>query len=631
MRLAFWSSDASGTREVGGCHGHPLPIIGVHVTTNDEKSTLCGPLAYEAERRRHVLVRVEWAAMLALGPIALAVPLNLWAFPDTVAPRLVLLGVIGIICMAGLALTRIRAAAAHPDAIAVAFVLAVAVCTGRLILQSPEDLDVFVGVVAASMLTTALFFPWTGRVQLIVSLAIGAGYMWLLSAGSFTTSRIANVMIALFDGIFLSVIGAYTLDQQRRATFEEREQATALAAQREQLLEVGHELNEVLDTPELCRRIVRRGRVLVAADACALVLIDSEQGTVRTAAIDGDPLPAFPQILEREAAASTDHPFFRELSRHSWVEIPSGGPLDRMEPELRERFGVHRLLLVPVRRDAAFIGYLAFVQLRPAPPFTAAQQRLAAGLTQLSAVALANARLVAALQSANQVKSEFVSTMSHELRTPLGVIMGYTEILEDGDPGLRRDAILRIKRSSMELLEMIEETLNLNRLESGRDVPVIEPVAMPAFWDELASELAALPRAAAVVLRFDPVPDGVVATDRRKLRIVVKNLIGNALKFTATGEVVASCRIDADGCTIAVRDTGIGIAARDLPVIFEMFRQADSSDRRAYGGVGLGLHIVQRLVRQLDGRVDVESAPGVGSTFRVVLPPSAIVSARAAA
>ena len=599
------------------------------MTTNDEKSTLSGPLAYEAERRRHVLLRVEWAAMLALGPIALAVPLNLWAFPDTVAPRLVLLGVIGIICLSGLALTRIRAAAAHPDAIAVVFVLAVAVCTGRLILESPEDLDVFVGVVAASMLTTALFFPWTGRVQLIVSLAIGAGYTWLLSTGHFATGRIANVMIALFDGIFLSVIGAYTLDQQRRATFEEREQAAALAAQREELLEVGHELNEVLDTPELCRRIVRRGRILVGADACALVLIDSEQGSVRTAAIDGDRPAGFPEILEREATASADHAFFQELSRHAWVEIPSGGPLDRIEPELRGRFGVHRLLLVPVRRDDAFIGYLAFVQVRPAAPFTAAQQRLAAGLTQLSAVALANARLVAALQCANQVKSEFVSTMSHELRTPLGVIMGYTEILEDGDPSLRRDAIIRIKRSSMELLEMIDETLNLNRLESGRDVPMIEPVAMPAFWGELASELAALPRAAEVALRFDPAPDAVVATDRRKLRIVVKNLVGNALKFTAAGEVVASCRIDADGCTIVVRDTGIGIAAQDLPVIFEMFRQADSSDRRAYGGVGLGLHIVQRLMRQLDGRVEVESTPGQGSTFRVVLPPSAIVSARA--
>jgi signal transduction histidine kinase len=448
----------------------------------------------------------------------------------------------------------------------------------------------------------------------------------------FTTGRVMNVMIALFDGIFLSTIGAFTLDDQRRTTFDEREQAASLAAQREQLLEVGHELNEVLDVTELGRRIVKRGRLLLDAESCALVLVDPATGAIRTTAIDGDLPPAFRAILDREATGSVKQPFFQELRRHGWVEIPGGGPLDALADELRERYGLRRLLLVPVQREGAFLGYLAFFQLRPAPAFTAAQHRLAAGLAQLSAVALANARLVAALQRADQVKNEFVSTMSHELRTPLGVIMGYTEILEDGDPSLWPDAIARIKRSSAELLQMVQETLDLNRLESGRDVAVIEPLTVKPFWDELAAELTPLPRAAGVALRFEPAPDAVVASDRRKLRVVVKNLITNALKFTSTGEVAASIRVNAETCTIVVRDTGIGIAEKDLPVIFEMFRQADSSDRRAYGGVGLGLHIVQRFVAQLGGRVDVVSKPGAGSTFRVVLPASAaLTSTRSAA
>jgi signal transduction histidine kinase len=622
MRLAF----VAGIRPTGAPPRRTAAPAGVDMTTDGEKATLT---PYEVERRGQMLARVQWAAMLALGPILLAVPLNVWAFPESVAPRLLLLAVVAVLCTVGLVATRIRLLAAHPDAIAVSFVLAIAVCTGRLILESPEDLDVFVGVVAASMLTTALLFPWSGWTQLAVSLAIALGYSWLFFSIPFGAGRIANVMIALVDGVFLSVIGASTLAEQRRTTFEEREQAAALAAQREQLLDVGHELNEVLAGAELAERIVRRGRALVGVDSCALVLVDPAQDAVRTAAIDGEMPSAFEAILAREATASTAQPFFQELQRQTCIEIP-GGPLDGVAPELRARYGLVRLLLVPVQRESAFIGYLAFVQLRDAGPFTAAARRLAIGLAQLSAVALANAHLVDALQHANRFKSEFVSTMSHELRTPLGVIMGYAEILEDGDPSLWADAIARIKRSSAELLEMIEETLNLNRLESGRDVPVFDAVAVRTFWDELATELAALPRADGVVLRFEPPPDATITTDRRKLRIIVKNLVGNALKFTATGEVVAECQLGDEGCTIAVRDTGIGIAPENLPVIFEMFRQADSSDRRAYGGVGLGLHIVQRLVTQLGGRVEVESTVGRGTTFRIILPAAVASTSRAA-
>jgi signal transduction histidine kinase len=627
MRIAFASRVAawpSRPPRTGGGSG-------ALVTSSGENSTISVPASYEAERRRLVLSRLRSLAMLALGPIALAVPLNLWVFTDTAGRRIALLGAVAVVCGSSLVLTRMRAVARWPDALAIGFVLAVATVTGRLLLESPEDLDVFVGVVAVSMVTTALFVPWRGRSQLVASLAMAAGYCWLLTWTELDIARTANVMIALFDGVFLSVVGAYALDAQRRATFDEREQAAELAEQRELLLDVGHELNQAVDGTDLAPRIVRRGRALVGGDSCSLVLVDTDRGTVRTAAVDGDLPSAYRVLREREALASAHHPFFQEMRRHACVEIPGGTTLDVIADDLRTNFGIQRVLIAPIRSDGDFLGYLSLTKLHSGEPFTAAQRRLAHGLAELSAVALANARLVDQLQRASRIKSEFVSTMSHELRTPLGVIMGYTEILEDGDPALWSDAIARIKHASAELLDMIQETLNLNRLESGRDVPILAPVELRPFWDELATELALLPRAPAVTLRFAPAADAVIATDRRKLRIVVKNLVGNALKFTATGEVAASVTLDELGCTLVVRDTGIGIAEKDLPVIFEMFRQADSSDRRAYGGVGLGLHIVQRLTAQLGGRIAVDSAPGRGSTFRVTLPPSVIVSARAAA
>jgi signal transduction histidine kinase len=210
--------------------------------------------------------------------------------------------------------------------------------------------------------------------------------------------------------------------------------------------------------------------------------------------------------------------------------------------------------------------------------------------------------------------------MSHELRTPLNVIMGYTEMLEDAATDDPAAALARIRNASRELLELIEATLDLNRLESGIDATRIEPVRLDALAVELAEELGAVPRPAAVQLAWSAIPAVTLATDRRKLRTVVKNLVGNALKFTAAGRVTVGAVCNGPTVVLTVTDTGIGIPTAEQPHIFDKFRQVDSSDRRSYGGVGLGLHIVQRLVDQLGGTIAVASEPGAGSTFTVILP-----------
>jgi signal transduction histidine kinase len=229
-------------------------------------------------------------------------------------------------------------------------------------------------------------------------------------------------------------------------------------------------------------------------------------------------------------------------------------------------------------------------------------------------------RLVDELERANRTKLEFVSTMSHELRTPLNIIAGYGDMLRDSDFAERDRALDGIRRANTELLELVEATLDLNRLESGRDQPQLAPVALQDLWNELSTELAGVPRAAGVRLEWRPVTSVVLLSDRRKLKIILKNLVGNALKFTPRGHVEIDCRFDAACCVLTVADTGIGIAAEHLKSVFEPFRQVDGSDRRHYGGVGLGLHIVRRLCAQLGADVAVTSQPGRGSTFTIRLP-----------
>jgi signal transduction histidine kinase len=178
---------------------------------------------------------------------------------------------------------------------------------------------------------------------------------------------------------------------------------------------------------------------------------------------------------------------------------------------------------------------------------------------------------------------------------------------------------------------MIDATLDLGRLESGQQRVDEQTVGLRALFDELAGEFAGVPRAAGVTVSWD-VPDGAtIVVDRKKLRIIVKNLVGNALKFTPAGGVRVEARCADATCRLRVIDTGIGIRAEDQALVFEMFRQADSSDSRRFGGTGLGLYIVRRLLDLLGGRVTLESTPGIGTTFIVTLPVAGTGAARAAA
>lgn len=232
----------------------------------------------------------------------------------------------------------------------------------------------------------------------------------------------------------------------------------------------------------------------------------------------------------------------------------------------------------------------------------------------------ARSRSLAKLEEINRLKTDFVAMVSHELRTPLNVIAGYAEMLEDPECGERSLALTRIRAANVELLDLVDATLNVERLESGRDVPRLEAVSLNALFAELAEELDSLARRANLQTRWTAAEEIAIRSDRRKLKTIVKNLVGNAIKFTPAGEVEVSCQREGTAVALRVRDTGIGIPRDQLTRVFERFGQVDGSAERGPGGVGLGLHIVRKLCEQLGGRIDVESEVGRGTTFTVTLP-----------
>jgi PAS domain S-box-containing protein len=232
-----------------------------------------------------------------------------------------------------------------------------------------------------------------------------------------------------------------------------------------------------------------------------------------------------------------------------------------------------------------------------------------------------------ALEQASALKSQFLANMSHEFRTPLNAILGYTHMLLNGVSGAvtdpQRKSLTRIDSNSRHLLALINDILDITRIEAGRMPLNLTAFRIPELVDEVMSELEPIIKRSnlAVSSRMHPkLP--LLRSDRQKVKQIVLNLLSNALKFTTTGSVTISAAYDAKGRTIAiaVRDTGVGIASADQIKVFEDFRQLDSSPARGYGGTGLGLSICRRLSQMLGGTIELKSELDKGSTFMLRLP-----------
>ncbi len=262
---------------------------------------------------------------------------------------------------------------------------------------------------------------------------------------------------------------------------------------------------------------------------------------------------------------------------------------------------------------------------------TAAGSCLGIGAAVVDITARKDAELAAqaakeAAEAASLAKSQFLAVISHELRTPLTTVIGYADLLMGGTSGpvtpRQRDQLARVKTSAWNLVGIIEEILTFSRADAGKEKAFFEVTDVAALAREAAETIE--PQAHAAGLGFRERGLGTtrwIVTDGGKIRQVLMNLLGNAVKFTESGWVELELAGEPDGgCAFHVRDTGLGIAARDLEAIFEPFRQLDQSSTRLKGGTGLGLTVSRQLARLLGGDVMVVSTPGAGSTFTLRLP-----------
>jgi GAF domain-containing protein len=295
------------------------------------------------------------------------------------------------------------------------------------------------------------------------------------------------------------------------------------------------------------------------------------------------------------------------------------------------RAGFHTVLGLPLLREGSPIGVIILAR-KTISEFSDKQIKLATTFADQAVIAIENVRLFEEIQDksqrleiASQHKSQFLANMSHELRTPLNAILGYTELILDNiygeTPEKMREVLERLQANGKHLLGLINDVLDLSKIEAGQLTLDLSDYSVQDIVHTVAMTVESLATGKNLALTVDvaanlPAGHG----DGRRLAQVLLNLVGNAIKFTDKGEVAIKATALDGAFTVAVHDTGPGIAPSDQGKIFEEFQQSDNSATKRKGGTGLGLSIAKRIIEMHGGRIWVESKLGEGSTFAFTIP-----------
>jgi signal transduction histidine kinase/HAMP domain-containing protein len=395
--------------------------------------------------------------------------------------------------------------------------------------------------------------------------------------------------------------------------------------------EVSQAVSSILDLEMVLTNIIRIAVQLSKTDTGTIYEFDEAEGVFMPRINYGERAEYVEALRESRLRVGDGTVIGQAAEKRAPEQVPDLAEVPDYPLPYVHQAGYRALLALPLLREDRLIGGLV-VRRKAAGEFPRPVVNLLQTFAAQSVLAIHNARLFQEIEEkgreladANKHKSEFLANMSHELRTPLNAILGYTELILDniyGDvPEKIQDVLQRLEKNGRHLLSLINDVLDLSKIEAGRLTLSLNEYSMEELIQTVFASVEALAAEKNLDLKVEVSKDLTVGkADEQRIAQVILNLVANAIKFTDEGEVKIEATVSDGRFLVSVSDTGPGLAEVDQQKIFDEFQQADGSSTRKKGGTGLGLSISKKIIAMHGGRIWVESAPGKGSTFRFTLP-----------
>lgn len=418
------------------------------------------------------------------------------------------------------------------------------------------------------------------------------------------------------------------MQDPRESMYKERirEMETRISAL-ERVIKLVQVINSKLELSPLLDTIVQVATQLTDTESASVMLIDKETGELRFEAVSSQISATIKPVavpMEGSIAGAV-----AQEAKPLLIRDARSDPRWCQNVDQASGFVTRSIIAVPMTLHEEVIGVVEAVNKRYGEEMSWDDVETLSKLAAQAAIAINNARLVAELQQAydelnelDQLKSDFISIAAHELRTPLSLILGYVNFLREDTSGRAREQIEVVLQSAMRLKSLIDDMVNLQEVDSGAAALELERLPVQELVQAGITEIKYIAAAKEQTISVS-VPEQliVVDADRGKLTLAMVNLLSNAVKFTGHGQRIGIRAEERNGTAqITVWDTGVGIPPEQIDRIFDRFYQVETSLVRRFEGMGLGLSIVREMVELHHGQVQVQSQPGKGSAFTLILP-----------